>query len=1756
MNKNAKLADSTNILALFIVLIFLALAGLAIASDTIISINGKNLTDSTIYNHTSNICSASRYGMSLEVYPCKVKSVVAIDLTQYVDFKWSGINPQKTSWVFVYEGQLEKGQIFVQENQSYSYNSPVQVNRWASDYPVNNVNSLTNLGTPTEFLCEIGNSNNTLMYKVNQTINSTNMTTTLKNYCFTNFTQINSSSYLISGNYWSQENISLNSSKDIWTDVSSYISYMGYGLLNDNRSYYQVQNITFNPNQIIKTKWIYTPFNKTKSGEWYVFGYDANLNILDAIDNEVYLFLDPSWNSSFSDGLKYYYKLNETSGTTAWNILGNNGNFTSLNGKWVASGIIGGAYRVGGESVTGGYNTANITGTNNAFTINFWVNRTSGPADWQGKITGNDVSGGLNANGKWHVCTDGANGIWLEIKNQTAIYDIGSNPYGVLPLNKWEMITFTWNGTTGVLYRNASKTGNSVNALGFDPKLIAQNIYFFGRSDATTEMVKPNNLTFDEISVYNRSLDVSEISGLFNSGLAITWQPELPSPPQVLFNYQLPSDITSFNALVSGVNVSYNISFSNGINLSTVKLYEKINSSLRADTICYNGTCSSAYAVWNYIENVSETFIWNLDDNGIYPATYNFAETYMKNTQKSTGTLTSANQYLAIEFLNVTNLTQYNFFEIMSNSTDVMRFYYCNDSYGFSNNPTTNANCLAVSTLPANSPYNHTHNVFDAHQVISLALNVTTGQIGTIKLTPTSYILLRGNNGAGNEVNYYYITNTTRSGAMRTTTNGGNAWTNQTYTVASHIHQFSETDSLYYYVCANDTTNLQNCTDLRQDIYQLAGLPPTVFVSSPIEKLYKGNIDINYSALSPNSYEIVNYTIDLLNSTYGLNKTLVDNTTNLGYTWDSSTSTDGMYVIRVKAMDNLSQSGYGYSENFTLDSTPPILNITYPVNNTLFNYVSINVNYTVSDLGVLDSCWYYNETGNTTITCGTNITLVVSQGNHTLIVYVNDSLNNINSKSVSFFVDSIYPLIDYGIGTAVTGINLSQSNIYINTTWTETNFANITFNVYLSNGTLASSYNSSSPVYAHNFTALSDGGYIYNVTLCDIINNCNSTSSRIINLDITPPNATLLTPINNTFTNNQTQNFTANLTDNLGIANATLYIYNSSNDLVNQTTVTYSPGIVQATIGIIVNLIDDVYHWFYQVFDVSGNSYTTENNTLTIDTVKPILTIDYPVSGSFYQIHITTLNVSLNENGGNCTVNSSFWTLNSENSTFFNFVNSTEAIDGIFNYNITCWDTSGNNASILLNYTQDTELPVVVMANNSYSTSDNTPSIFFNATDNLDLALSCALYLNGTGYGGTIVTSGIMDSITTNATVPDGNYSINVTCYDNVNNIGFNDTTWIFIDSLFPQINIVYPQNINYSINVSRLNYTIFDINAQTCWYSLNNGTTNTSINCGTNATNLTSHEGYNTWKVWANDTLNNVNSSSVTFLKDTIYPSINFTSPTDIGLISSSRNDIKINVIANDSNLDNIKIFFYNSSKDLVNSATFTLSPAYVDFTSLSNGVYFFNASANDTVGNTNWTELRNATVNLTVTPPSGGGGGGIAVYENSTLICEYVYNLISYNKGRLNYSVAELNNFTSFINNNTSPTISSYLTESYIEDFETRCNKTYPKFKKLLENFTFLDYESKNLSCNKDINATFTVLNIKFNMDSSIPFFSINMQNLSCNSLDWFKWFFRISGSEGIYYINGLKLYWILIAGILAVTIFLIISLRKGERYERKSN
>ncbi len=228
-------------------------------------------------------------------------------------------------------------------------------------------------------------------------------------------------------------------------------------------------------------------------------------------------------------------------------------------------------------------------------------------------------------------------------------------------------------------------------------------------------------------------------------------------------------------------------------------------------------------------------------------------------------------------------------------------------------------------------------------------------------------------------------------------------------------------------------------------------------------------------------------------------------------------------------------------------------------------------------------------------------------------VSVLDFAGNTNITETRQVQGNTAPIITFNADTTQTG-NYSAFDIIANVSVTdnENNFDTMKIYLYYNEsltGTIFSLINlTTTQVFniSLNYSNLSEGIYYLNATANDTIGVSSNSSTKRILLDRTNPNSTLVTPINGTILNNQTINLTANISENLGIKNVTLFVYNSSNYLINQTTLTgYAEGTLTILTGIVTNLVDGIYHWFYKIFDFAGNSYTTGNNTITIDIIIP-----------------------------------------------------------------------------------------------------------------------------------------------------------------------------------------------------------------------------------------------------------------------------------------------------------------------------------------------------------------------------------------------------------------------------------------------------------------------------------------------------------------------------------------------------------------------
>jgi len=262
--------------------------------------------------------------------------------------------------------------------------------------------------------------------------------------------------------------------------------------------------------------------------------------------------------------------------------------------------------------------------------------------------------------------------------------------------------------------------------------------------------------------------------------------------------------------------------------------------------------------------------------------------------------------------------------------------------------------------------------------------------------------------------------------------------------------------------------------------------------------------------------------------------------------------------------------------------------------------------------------------------------------------------------------------------------------------------------------------------------------------------------------------------------------------------------------------------------------------------------------------------------------------------------------------------------------------------------------------NNSWSSS--TTTFVCNATDTVNLVNATLYIWNSTGIVNNTETNTIVGTKnSTNFTIilpRTDTYYWNCLVYNNASYFDWYESNWTLnVDIDYPQILIIYPINsTNYSNNQLNINYTISDANLGSCWYSNDTFNFNTTITCGENITSIVWSEGQHNVTVYANDSANNINSSSVTFVVDTISPTITIVEPKAQNY--ANNNSIELNYTITDSGLgvDSCWYMVINSTNDLIIDNTTLASCANTSFGLVSGDIdYTLTLYSNDTLNNLN---------------------------------------------------------------------------------------------------------------------------------------------------------------------------------------------------------
>lgn len=224
--------------------------------------------------------------------------------------------------------------------------------------------------------------------------------------------------------------------------------------------------------------------------------------------------------------------------------------------------------------------------------------------------------------------------------------------------------------------------------------------------------------------------------------------------------------------------------------------------------------------------------------------------------------------------------------------------------------------------------------------------------------------------------------------------------------------------------------------------------------------------------------------------------------------------------------------------------------------------------------------------------------------------YFNGSMDEVRIYNRTLTLVEVQTLYLEGLARNFTNTTNSAGNARL---------ALLEYSMISTNGTPAT-------VYYSNYTINATTNYYPETSSQNMSTNRNPTFT----IDNSIPAIVLTNPGNNTFAGNGTINFTANLSDvGDGVANATLWIYFTNGTLFNSTIVTFTTGTLTSTIGVVVTLIDGIYTWFWQIFDLANNPAVIVNSSLTIDTVYPGFNFAAPLNNSYFNSTSVFFNVSV-----------------------------------------------------------------------------------------------------------------------------------------------------------------------------------------------------------------------------------------------------------------------------------------------------------------------------------------------------------------------------------------------------------------------------------------------------------------------------------------------------------------------------------------------
>ncbi|MDH3324246.1 MAG: hypothetical protein OEL89_01255, partial [Candidatus Peregrinibacteria bacterium] len=797
-------------------------------------------------------------------------------------------------------------------------------------------------------------------------------------------------------------------------------------------------------------------------------------------------------------------------------------------------------------------------------------------------------------------------------------------------------------------------------------------------------------------------------------------------------------------------------------------------------------------------------------------------------------------------------------------------------------------------------------------------------------------------------------------------------------------------DTLYTYQAFVNDSFFGLIPSETRTVQILAGSPaPNMTMNSPENITYDtASILFNVTAVDDeNNVSWCNYSLD--------GGASVPMTNTYGQDWNATNSSmlDGGHTVVFTCMDNHFSSN-STSMSFGVDTTAPA--IDYGLN-TEIDYENksrdwIYVNVSVSDLSTYNTTFYlYNSSGEVNSTPYSSAVTSINwtglvDGDYWYNVTATDVFGQANTTVVRYItLDTVIPLIEFGLGIISNGTIVAQDWIWANVTVVELNEKNITFNLYNAGG-LVNSTTLPAGSRILNWTDLSDAIYYYNVTVFDFSGNSNSTDTASAKLE--NPLLSVFSPLNLHYYNTSTIWFNATST----AEDMDMWMVNW-----NGTDVILSA----------INTTEEVEDGYFNLI-LKGNNSINDwglNDTIWfgVDTTYPL--IDYGLnteidtanlSQNYIYVNVTVVelnetNITFNLYNSSDLVNSTVYT------TPVSIINWTNLPDEDYWYNVTVVDiVSNTNTSETRKLTLDNIVPLIDYGlnteDNDTDVSQDWIYVNVSVTETNEMNITFSLYNSTDLVNKTTFAPGVRTINWTN--LIDGPYYYNVTVADGVGVSNSTGTRRLDLDSTFPLIDYGLNTEINESIVNHAwiyVNISVIELNEANITFELYNSVgfvNSTTYSTAVRTINWTNLPDNTYWyNVTVVDTVNNINSTDTRkIITDIAPPTMNVFSPINTTYDTST---IWFNASANE--VISTWIVNYNGTNTTLSGVNTSLE--------VEDGSYQLLLYANDSANNFGLNDSVYFTVDTTNPLIDYGVGTGI---DTANLSQDFVY---------VNVSVTEIN-------------------------------------------------------------------------------------------------------------------------------------------------